>query len=130
MPMFDTMRIASSSMGMHQAWIDVTGHNIANVNTATSTDGEAFRAQFLMARSRDNGGVQISGMAQSSAEGRVVYDPENALADAEGNVRMPDIDMAVQMGHLMMAQRGYQAAVSLTKTAQDQYSSAISIGSR
>jgi flagellar basal-body rod protein FlgC len=36
--------------------------------------------------------------------------------------------MASEMGQLIMAQRGFQASVSVTKTAQDIYGSALSIG--
>jgi flagellar basal-body rod protein FlgC len=34
------------------------------------------------------------------------------------------------MGDLIMAQRGYQASVSVTKSAQDIYQAAISIGQK
>ena len=51
----------------------------------------------------------------------MVHKPDNPLADADGNVRLPDIDMASQMTQLIMAQRGYQASASVTKNAQDTY---------
>jgi flagellar basal-body rod protein FlgC len=38
------------------------------------------------------------------------------------------MDMASQMSQLIMAQRGYQASVQVTKIAQDSYSSALQIG--
>ena len=59
---------------------------------------------------------------------RVVNDPSNALADADGNVRLPDLDLASQMSQLVMAQRGFQASVQTTKTAQDTYTAALQIG--
>ena len=43
------------------------------------------------------------------AAGRIVYQPDHPLADADGNVKYPDIDMGEQMGALIIAQRGYQA---------------------
>ena len=45
-----------------------------------------------------------------------------------GYVRAPDIDMATQMTQLVMAQRGFQASVQVTKDAQETYQSALSIG--
>ncbi len=60
--------------------------------------------------------------------GRIVYQPDNPLADAEGNVRMPDIDLADQMGQLIMAQRGYQANLAVVQRAQDAYSAALQLG--
>jgi flagellar basal-body rod protein FlgC len=70
----------------------------------------------------------VSGLALGDPEGRVVYDPAHPLADDEGFVRMPEIDLAAQMSQLIMAQRGFQAQTSVVRNAQDVYSSALSIG--
>jgi flagellar basal-body rod protein FlgC len=125
---FDTLRIAGSSLGLHQTWLDTIGHNIANVNTARRTDQDAFQAQMIIARSSDGGGVEVGGIAVSDPEGRMVHDPNHVLADEDGYVRMPEVDMASQMSQLIMAQRGYQASVQVTKNAQETYSSALQIG--
>lgn len=128
MAAFDLLRIAGSGLGMHQAWVDAVAHNIANVNTVRSTDQEAFRAQYVIARSQAGGGVEVSGVALGDPTGRVVHDPEHPLADAAGYVRHPEVDMASQMAQLIMAQRGYQASAQVTKNAQDMYTSALQIG--
>ena len=125
---FDMLRIANTSLGMHQTWLDALANNIANINTATATSQNAFQAQMVMAGARSDGGVDVAGIALSDPQGRIVNDPENALADAEGNVRLPDIDLASQMSQLVMAQRGFQASVQVTKDAQETYASALQIG--
>jgi len=125
---FDMLRIANTSLGFHQTWLDALANNIANVNTAAPMTQNAFQAQMVIARARPDGGVDVAGIAESDAQGRVVNDPESPLADAAGNVRMPDIDMASQMSQLVMAQRGFQASVQVTKDAQETYSSALQIG--
>lgn len=125
---FDMITIAGSSLGMHQTWLDALAHNIANVNTARPTDQAAFQARFVMAQANPAGGVRVSGTALSDAEGRMVHDPSNPLADENGYVRMPDIDMGREMSQLVMAQRGFQAQAAVIKNAQDVYASALSIG--
>jgi flagellar basal-body rod protein FlgC len=125
---FDMLRIAGSSLGMHQTWLDALASNIANVNTVTGTDQHAFQAQMLVVRAAPEGGVQVAGMALSDPAGRLVHDPENPLADADGYVRAPDMDLASQMTQLVMAQRGFQASVQVTKEAQETYTSALQIG--
>ena len=119
-----------SGLGMHQTWLDALSHNIANVGTVRATDQEAFRAQLVVAESRDDGGVRVREVALTSAEGRMTYQPEHPLADAEGYVRLPDMEMSDQMTELIMAQRGFQASAQVTKFAQDTYSTAIAIGQR
>ena len=128
MSAFDALRIASSGLGAHQTWLDTLAGNIANVNTARPMNQNAFQAQMLELGSAPGGGVEVVGVATSDPQGRVVNDPGNALADANGNVRMPEVDLASQMSQLIMAQRGYQASVQTTKTAQDTYTAALQIG--
>jgi flagellar basal-body rod protein FlgC len=126
---FEMLRIANTSLGMHQTWLDALAHNIANVNTATPTSGNAFQEQLVVAQARTDGGVDVATIAQGGdPQGRLVSDPDNPLADATGMVRMPDMDMGEQMSSLVMAQRGFQASVQVTKTAQDSYASALQIG--
>jgi flagellar basal-body rod protein FlgC len=125
---FDLLGIAGSSLTTHQTWLDALGFNIANVNTVRSTDDTAFQAQYVMAEEVTDGGVRISGVALGDPEGRVVHNPDHPLADENGYVRMPEIDMASQMSQLIMAQRGFQAQTQVIKNAQDVYTSALSIG--
>jgi len=125
---FEMLRIANTSLGMHQTWLDALANNIANSNTLTSTDQDAFQAQMVRAQARTDGGVDVAGIELGDPEGRLVYAPDNPLADENGMVRAPDIDMGSQMSQLVMAQRGFQASVSVTKNAQDTYNSALQIG--
>ncbi len=128
MSAFELLRIANSSLGMHQTWLDALANNIANVNTMSSTDEDAFQAQLVNARSRADGGVEVESIELGSAEGRMTHQPDHPLADENGYVRAPDIDMGSQMSQLIMAQRGFQASVQVTKNAQDTYASALQIG--
>ncbi len=125
---FDMLRIANTSLGMHQTWLDALANNIANVNTARRSDQPAFQAQMVVAEARPDGGVGVAGVVVSDPTGRLVHDPTHALADESGYVRLPEVDLASQMSQLVMAQRGFQASVQVTKNAQDTYSSALQIG--
>ncbi len=136
MPMFDAMNAAGSGMSTYQTWLDALADNIANVNTIRPTSENAFQAEYVQAQSIATGdgvvggGVQVTGIAHSSAEGRLTYDPENPEADGKGYVKLPDIDMGEQMGNLIMAQRAFQANASVADRAQQNYQSAIEIGKK
>ncbi|WP_030482623.1 flagellar basal body rod protein FlgC [Nocardioides aequoreus] len=125
---FDMLRIAGSSLGMHQTWLDSLANNIANVNTVKPTDEEAFRAQYVRAGAVRGGGVEVEAIVEGDPEGRMEYSPDHPMADENGYVRAPEIDLASQMSQLVMAQRGYQASVQVTKQAQDTYTTALQIG--
>ena len=125
---FDMLRIAASSLGMHQTWLDTVAHNIANVNTVRGTDEDAFQAQYVRAGSVRGGGVEVTDIVEGDPVGRLQHSPGHPLADADGYVRAPEVDLASQMTQLVMAQRGYQASVQVTKQAQDTYTTALQIG--
>lgn len=126
---FDAIGIAGTGMTVHRRWLDAVADNLANLNTVTSTDQEAFRARYLVAQSAADGeGVFVAGAAFGDAEGRLVHDPTHPLADADGYVRHPDIDMAAQMGQLITAQRGYQASAAVIDRARASYEAALQIG--
>src|SRR3954463_7386981 len=113
MALFDAMSIAGSGMMAHRKWLDAVSDNISNINTASRTSDDAFKERMVDVQAVDygsgDGGVRVAGVQFGSGEGRIVNEPDNPLADADGNVKYPDIDLGDQMAELMMAQRGYQA---------------------
>ncbi len=130
MSIFGAIGIAQSGLTLHRTWLDAVSDNLSNMSTVTSTDEEAFRARYVIAQERagDEGGVQVVGAAFGSAEGRLVYEPAHPLADENGYVRYPDIDMADEMAQLVMAQRGYQANAAVVDRAKETYTAALQIG--
>ncbi|AMB58761.1 flagellar basal body rod protein FlgC [Microterricola viridarii] len=125
---FDAIGIAGSALNVHRKWLDAISDNIANINTVTSTDGAAFQERYVLAQEGADGGVFVAGTALGDAEGRMVHDPEHPLADANGYVRYPEIDLGAQMGQLIMAQRGYQANAAVVDRAKESYQAALQIG--
>ena len=135
--LFPTFNTAASGLGVFRTWMDAVSDNLAIVNTVRPTSGAAFQARFVVATAIGSGqeavtgapaGARVTGISFGNAEGRLVEDPTNPLADADGMVRLPDIDMGDQMTQLMIAQRGYQANLAVIDRARDAYQQALSIG--
>jgi flagellar basal-body rod protein FlgC len=57
-----------------------------------------------------------------------VHQPDHPLADEDGYVRLPDIDLGDQMSQLILAQRGYQASAAIVDRARNTYEAALQIG--
>jgi len=129
---FEAVNISGSAMTVHQKWMDAISDNIANINTVRPTSGAAFQARYVKAAALENGstgaGVATVGAELGSAEGRLVYQPDNPQADAQGMVRLPDIDLGEQMTDMVMAQRGYQANVANLDRVKETYQAAIQMG--
>jgi flagellar basal-body rod protein FlgC len=129
MPMFGAIDTAGSSLNVHRKWLDAVADNIANMQTAKRTSDAAFQERFIVAQSTDPG-VKVAEVRLGSAQGRIVHEPANPLADADGNVRYPDIDLGEQMTSMLLAQRGYQANLATVERVRDAYQAALQIGRR
>src|SRR5690349_7174943 len=107
---FAAIGIAGSALTVHRTCVDAVSDNLANMNNVSATYGNAFQQKYVeAAESPDGQGVYVKSTPLGSGAGRIVYQPDHPLADANGNAKYPDIDMAEQMGSLIVAQRGYQA---------------------
>jgi flagellar basal-body rod protein FlgC len=133
MTIFSAIGIASTGITVHRKWMDAISDNIANINTVRPTSQPAFQARYVIAQAVDygsgTGGVEVGGTVLSgNTTGRMVNEPDNPLADANGYVRYPDIDLGSQMTQLIMAQRGYEANLGVVDRAQSAYQAAIQLG--
>ena len=128
MGLFDAIGIAGTGLTVHRKWLDALSDNIANVNDVTSPSQSAFQERFVVARAAENGGVVVEGVRFGDPAGRLQYDPNNPLADENGLVRAPDMDLTDQMTSLIIAQRAYQANVTVFERARDAYQRALEIG--
>jgi flagellar basal-body rod protein FlgC len=135
--MFATFQTVGSALTVNRTWMDAIANNLANINTVRPTSGPAFQAQYVIAEANSYGkagtpgfagGTKITGIAESSGAGKVVHEPDHPLADAQGYVRYPEVDMGDQMTQLIIAQRSYQANLSVFQRAQDAYQQALQIG--
>ena len=130
--MLQSLGVAASGMNVFQTWIDATSDNVANINTVRRTSEDAYREKFVVANAVPGGdtgnGVTVGGVELGDANGLVVYDPSSPLADAQGMVRRPSTSLVDQMTNLIIAQRAYQANVSVFERARDTYLRALEIG--
>ena len=133
MSLFGSINISGSGVDVYRTWLDAVSDNLANLDTARPMNQAAFQARFVVAQSVNSpdgvgAGAKVVAMATGSPVGRVVYEPHNPLANAQGYVRYPDIDEGQQMAQLIMAQRGYQANLAVVDRARTAYEAAINLG--
>jgi flagellar basal-body rod protein FlgC len=132
MAIFDTLGISGSGLLVHRKWLDAVSDNISNINTVRRTDEDAFQERFVVAQAVDygsgSGGVRVARAEFGDPEGRLVYQPDHPLADEEGYVKYPDIDLGGQMTQMLIAQRGYQANLAVVERATNMYQAALQLG--
>jgi flagellar basal-body rod protein FlgC len=131
--MFGALDTAISGATTARVWLDAISDNVANANTVRPAGEEPFRARLVVARSQGQPGEIGTGVGVESVQlnpsvPQLVYDPENPLADENGNVTRPVVDMTEEMTNLVMAQRFYQVNLSVVTAAREAYTKALEIG--
>jgi 5-methyltetrahydropteroyltriglutamate--homocysteine methyltransferase len=98
---FHSLSISGSGMDVYRIWLDAIADNVANINNISATDEPAFQERFVIARAREDGrrlgGARVDRIEFGNPYGEEVYEPLHALADEEGMVRKPDVDITQQM---------------------------------
>jgi flagellar basal-body rod protein FlgC len=134
MSLFGSLDIAGSGIGAAQEWLNTTAGNIANMDDVSPTDEAAYGAQTpVFVPSGTPGqvgdGVTVAGISEGDTTGIIQFDPSSPDADAEGNVRVPDVQLGSQMVNMIQAQTDYQANASVFADAKTAYQSALTLGS-
>ncbi|MET0247976.1 MAG: flagellar basal body rod protein FlgC [Sphingomonas sp.] len=136
--------IAISRTGLDVEWqrLQVIASNLANVNTARTATGEAFRPMHLLSGPQMDfsklvrggeipqvpGGVKVLGIAARDGGVRRVHEPDHPDADADGFVTYPDIDHSAEMTLLIRTSRAYEANLTVFSIAQQMYTRAAELG--
>lgn len=133
--MFGALDIAVSGATVSRIWMDAISDNVANTNTVRPAGEEPFRARLVVAEAvRDGdgtrGGVRVTGIVENEGIAPVTYDPANPLADENGLVTRPVVDIGQEMTNLILASRSYEANLSVVDRVRDAYLAALRIGQR
>ncbi len=134
MTIFGAIGISGSGIDAAQEWINTNAGNLANANDAVPTSQAAYATQtpFFVpvgVPGQVGAGVQVAGVQLGDTVGHLEYAPSNPMHDAQGNVRVPDVNTGAQMVGLIQAQTDYQANASALNHAKQAYQSALTIGS-
>jgi flagellar basal-body rod protein FlgC len=129
MSLFKVFDIGGSAMSAQALRLNVVASNLANAESAASSTGETYRArQPVFAAVLDavrgggttpaGGGVRVLGIVESQAPLRREYRPDHPLADAEGYVYLPNVNVIEEMANMISASRSYQTNAEVVNTVK------------
>lgn len=133
---FTAIDVGRTGVGFSRYWMDTIAHNLANVSTVREPDAEPFRARMVVAQSLGGeitptgSGVAVRALLEDGEDPARVHSPGHPLADADGYVTQPVVDLAGQMADLIVANRSYQANLRTIETGREAYQAALRIGQR
>lgn len=113
--------------------MNTTASNLANADSIAGPDGQPYRARqvvFEMAPSDGQGigGVRVARVIEDPSPMRMLHDPKNPAANAEGYVTMPNVNVVEEMVNMISASRSYQANVEVLNTAKTLMLKTLTIG--
>ena len=138
--------IAGSGMNAQSVRLNTTASNIANADTVSSSIDQTYRARqavfatlfneqqqslggSLFAPEDQAGqGVSVLGVVESDAELQARYEPDHPMANEEGYVFYPNVNVVEEMANMMAASRAYQTNVEIMNTAKTMLQRVLTLG--
>ena len=145
MSSFKAFDIAGSGMSAQSVRLNTTASNLANAESVSGDPNrvykarhpifEAVRAQLQASAmqgqaSGDNGNaaVRVTGIYESQAPATARYEPGNPLANADGYVYAPAVNVVEEMVNMISASRSYQNNVEVMNTSKDLLLATLRLG--
>lgn len=125
--------IAGSALTAQSQRMNVAASNMANADSVAGPDGLPYRARQVVFETAPVpgdaiGGVRVSRVVEDASPFRLVHDPKNPAANAEGYVAMPNVNPVEEMVNMISASRSYQANVEVLNTAKALMLKTLTVG--
>ena len=148
MSLFDAIDVSASGLTANRTRMDVTAENLANAETTRGANGQPYQRQEVVLQQVGGGfgaalsgamgstvagggpvagGVQVGGIVNDPTPDQSVYDPGNPAANAQGYVRMPNVNPVTEMVDMIDESRSYEANVTAMNTSKDMYQKTLDL---
>ena len=139
MSLFNVFNITGSGMSAQSVRLNTTASNIANADSVSSSIDETYRARHpvfaaAMQKAADgqagNVGVDVLGIVESNKPLNIEYAPEHPMADKDGYIYKPNVNVIEEMTNMISASRSYQTNVQLAESAKNMLNKTLQLGQR
>jgi len=135
----DIYRVSGSAMTAQTVRLNTIASNLANAETASATEEGTYKArrpvfaavynndELMHDRALTGARVQVMDVVESgSAVQR--YEPHNPMANADGYVFYPDVNVVEEMADMMSASRGFETNVDVLNSVKSMQQSLLRLG--
>ncbi|MBB2167730.1 flagellar basal body rod protein FlgC [Gluconacetobacter aggeris] len=129
----DTMGISAAGMRAQAKRLQIAAENLANKETTGATAGsDPYRRKtvtFKEVLDRTSGvsSVDIKEVGQDQTPFETRYDPSHPAADANGLVKMPNVNAMVEIMDTHEAQRSYEANLNTMQITRSMMTRTINL---
>jgi flagellar basal-body rod protein FlgC len=130
-------QIVGSAMAAQSVRLNTIASNLANANSAATDEASAYRARkpvFAAIYASNEEGqvagahVQVLDVVESEEPLRKVHEPDNPLANAEGNVFYTNVNPVAEMTDMMSASRAFETNVEVLGRVRSMQQSLLRLG--
>lgn len=134
MSLFNVFEISGGALTAQSHRLNTVASNIANAESASGPDGQPYRAKQVIFTTvpisgADASSVRVSGVVEDTSPLKKIHDPKHPLADAEGYVFMPNVNVVDEMVNMISASRSYQNNIEVMNTAKTLLLKTLQLGS-
>ena len=142
MSSFKIFDIAGAGLSAQSVRLNTVASNLANADSVSGDPATVYKArhpvfqavqqqQLLGATGLDaqsSASVRVAGIVESQAAPQMRYDPGNPLANAQGDVYAPNVNVIEEMTDMISASRAYQDNVEVMNTSKDLMLATLKLG--
>ena len=127
------MKVAASGLEAQSTRIRIVSENLANARSTGDTPGaDPFRRKTVtfaaeLDRATNAALVEVERLGVDEGDFSTEYDPGNPAADEKGFVKMPNVNVLVEMAAMREANRSYEANLQSIKQSRDLISATIDL---
>ncbi len=133
MSLFNIFNVAGSGMTAQSQRLNAVASNLANADSTTSADGTPYKAKQVIFSATPVGagqvqGVKVTAVVEDNSPMKMVYDPKHPMANKDGYVAMPNVNVVDEMVNMISASRAYQNNVDVLNTSKTLLLKTLTIG--
>ena len=133
MSLFNVFNVAGSAMSAQAQRLNTVSSNLANADSVTSTNGTPYKAKQVVFTAvpmdgATSTGVKVSDVVEDAKPPKLMYDPSHPLADEQGYVASPNVNVVEEMVNMISASRSYQDNVETMNSAKAMLLKTLTLG--
>lgn len=135
MSLLNILNIAGSAMNVQSEKMNVHANNLANIESTTYKNGKFYpyiAKQVILKQNNYLGqhgnGVRIDKIIDDPSPCKLVYSPNNPMANKKGYIRMSNVNIISEMVNSISSARSYQANLEIVNTVKFMIIKTLNIG--
>lgn len=123
MSLMRSFQVASTGLSSQSLRLNAIASNLANAEAVSGPDGQPYKPRHVVFRPAPiigevAAGVEVAAVVEDPRPGPLVYKPGHPSADANGYIRMPNVNPVEAMVDMISASRSYQMNVEMLNTSK------------